>query len=68
MVSVPWQQVGKCVGLWVLKVVGVATTTFLQQQKESWSYNDTWLRCPRVTLLLLFIIIMESFHGHGQSN
>ncbi len=22
---------------------------FLQQQKESWSYNDTWLRDPRVT-------------------
>ena len=25
----------------LLSLVGVATTTFLQQQKESWSYNDT---------------------------
>ncbi len=46
MVSMQRQQVGKCVGLSVLKVVGVVTTIFLQQQKESWSYNNTWLRDP----------------------
>ena len=49
MVSMPWQQVRRCAGLWVLKVVGVATTTFLQLQKESWTYNDIWLCDPRVT-------------------
>ncbi len=40
-----------------VKVVGDATTTFLQKPKESQSYNDIWLCDPRVTthFILLFI-------------
>ena len=52
MVSMPWEQVGKCVGLWVLKVVGIATTTFL-------------LATERVTVLQWYLYLAPWSPGYN---